>query len=351
MSTLDSITEPFPTPFVLNVRFVDVPLRVLASDADICARLSRYYAPWVAEEDQAPLGTIRLIQAAIPPGDGFRVIERGDGKATKEAVRDVAGGRLILKLRTGMLIGMGATQAFAIGDVKAHLSQAINLINNCYARIILKGGYVLLHASAVSWNGVTVALAGLSGAGKSTAALHLVDQGFRFVSNDRLLARPLGERVEVLGYPKQPRVNPGTLLNHRRLANLLGPERRAELSAMASADLWGLENKLDVDLEQIYGDGTVELRGTLAVLLLLKWKLSGEAFSLRRLDPTSALANVPILRRDLGAFDLEAKSRARAVQELLKFAEVLGRIAVVEVTGKTDFGALVDAARDLVRRR
>jgi len=37
--------------------------------------------------------------------------------------------------------------------------------------------------------------------------LHLVEDSFRFLSADRVLALAGSDQVEVLGYPKQPRVN------------------------------------------------------------------------------------------------------------------------------------------------
>jgi len=351
MRTLASFIEPFPTPFGLNLRFVDVPIRILTNAPEVCARLRRYYAPYVRDGENAPLRTIRLIQGASSVGDSFEPIARGAGKSTKEAARDVIGGRLIRKLRTGVLIGMGVADAFAIGDLGAHLNQAINLINNCYAKIILKRGYVLLHASAVSGKDRTVALAGLPGAGKSTAALHLVEESFRFVSNDRLLARGSGEHIDVLGYPKQPRVNPGTLLNHPRLVSLLPPETRAHLRTLTSEELWTLEQKVDVDLDAIYGPGTVALQGTLTALVLLKWNRTGKGYRARRTDGASALSNAAILRRDLGVFDLEPQSRQRATRDRSGLAEILDRITVIEVTGGVDFAALVGTVGELVGRR
>jgi hypothetical protein len=136
------------------------------------------------------------------------------------------------------------------------------------------GGFVVLEVSAFGgFRGLLDAcgidadpalgevLAGPPGAGKSTAALHLVERGFRFLSNDRVLARSASDSVEALGYPKQPRVNPGTLVHHPRLGDLLEPGDRRVLEALSPAELWRLERKRDVDLDTIYGKGTVELRG------------------------------------------------------------------------------------------
>src|SRR5262249_57144168 len=116
--------------------------------------------------------------------------------------------------------------------MRTHLNQGINLGASCYAKVVLRRGHVLLHASAVPRKDRTAVLAGPPGAGKSTSALHLVEAGFRCLSNDRVLARPLPDMVEALGYPKQPRVNPGTLPGHARLSTLLDPADRAHLRAL-----------------------------------------------------------------------------------------------------------------------
>jgi HprK-related kinase B len=337
------------TPFGLDLEFVGVAVRVLTNDQSIWSGLHRYYARYRCERAGDPVAVVRLIQGLAEAPDGVTDLERGGGKQAKEAVRDVPGGRLVLKKATGVVMGLWPGQAVAVGDVRANLNQGINLVNACYAKAVLARGHLLLHASGVTGDGRTAALAGPPGAGKSTAALYCVEGGFRFLSNDRVLARPDPGGAEALGYPKQPRVNPGTLLHHPRLRSLLKPEDRERLATMAPRQLWELERKADVDLDAIYGPGTVDLRGRLHVLILLKWSLEGRGFQVRDLDTTEALANVPFLHKDLGAFDLDRPARAdRAVHRLSAYAALLSRLRVVEVTGHTDFAALVDLVGGLL---
>jgi HprK-related kinase B len=240
------------------------------------------------------------------------------------------------------LIGLWPGGAFAAGDVAANLNQGINLVNNCYAKVVLRRGHVLLHASAVSRDQRTVVLAGPPGAGKSTSALHLVEAGFRCLSNDRVLAKPTPTMVEALGYPKQPRVNPGTLLGHPRLSALLVASDRATLTALPSHELWELEQKSDVDLDKIYGDGTVELRGRVAALLFLRWRRDGRGLGVRRLRVEEALDALPLVYKNLGAFDLDRVPGApMAEAERECYRELFGRVALMEITGRVDFGSLV----------
>lgn len=335
------------TPHALDLCVAGVALRVVTNDADVFAALNRYYAPYVSRASydgsgDAAAAVVRLLHGQPPRVDDFHDVVRGGGRPVKEAVRQTDGDRLILKRATGVVMGLRPGEAFAVGDLRANLNQAVNLVNACYAKTVVDDGYVLLHAAGVSLDGRTVVLAGVPGAGKSTAALHLVEAGFHFLSNDRVLARPAGDRVEVLGYPKQPRVNPGTLLHHPRLVALLTSEEREELTAMSRQALWGLERKRDVDLDLIYGAGTVDLRGTMAVLVLLRWRLDGDAFEAREIGVERALECLPIFEKHLGVFDLDRPVGAPSSdEERARYAPVLERTRIVEITGRPDFPALV----------
>jgi HprK-related kinase B len=351
MRDLDDLAESADAPFAVDLRIVDVPIRVTTNAPEISARLHAYYPSWVCPIRGAPAMSVRLIQGepAIPAG--FVDVTRGEARPVKEATQDRSGRRLILKRATGVVMGVWPGHAFAVGDLLANLNQGINLINACYAKVILDRGYVLFHASAVSGDGRTVVLAGSPGAGKSTSALHLVESGLRLLSNDRVLARAGGVGVEALGYPKQPRVNPGTLLHHPRLAALLDPRDAKELAALSREELWQLERKSDVDVDSIYGPGTFELSGRMEALLLLKWRPDGRGVSVRRLDPSEAMANLPLFRKDLGVFDPQrSPGGVVAGPELARYAAVLERVTTVEVTGGVDFPALVDLASELLAK-
>jgi HprK-related kinase B len=335
-------------PHALGLRVASVDLEIVTNEAGVQAALARYYAPWRAPV-AAPAARVRLIQGTLDPRGPFTDLVRGDGKRVKEAVQDVAGGRLILKRATGVVMGLWPGHAFAVGDLRGNLNQAINLVNACYAKHVLARGHVLLHAAGVSRDGQAVVLAGPPGAGKSSAALHLVDAGFRFLSNDRVLARPHGGRVEALGYPKQPRVNPGTLLGHPRLAALLAPAERAELEAMDDGVRWELERKRDVDLDALYGAGTVALEGAVRALVLLRWRRDGAGLRVERLAPDAALARLEVYRKDLGAFDLDRPAGAPVTgAELAGYRALVGAIPVLEVAGRVDFRALTGVVAALL---
>ena len=348
--TRESLIKEFEAPHDLSLCFAGVPVRVKTNDPEIQARLASYFRPFVVT-GPPPSVEVTLIQGSIPISGPFVDVVRDGGRRPKEATQEVAGGRLVLKRATGVLIGLSPGGAFAVGDIRAHLNQGINLVNNCYAKVVLRRGHVLLHASAVTRKERTAVLAGPPGAGKSTSALHLVEAGFRCLSNDRVLAKPMPDMVEALGYPKQPRVNPGTLLGHPRLSALLDPADRDALAALPARDLWELERKSDVDLDTIYGDGTVELRGRLEAVILLKWRRDGLGLDVRRLSVDEALADLPLVYKNLGAFDLDrTPGSGVTAAERQTYRELFGRLTVVEVTGRVDFSALVPVVDELLSR-
>jgi HprK-related kinase B len=346
-----SLIEAVPAPHTLSLSFAGVPLRVRTNDAEIQKSLASYFRPYLTGADAAPLAEVSLIQGPAPIDGDFVDVPRTGGRRPKEATREMPGGRLVLKRVTGVLIGLWPGGAFAAGDIRANLNQGINLVNNCFAKVVLRRGHVLLHASAVSRNRRTAVLAGPPGAGKSTSALHLVEAGFRCLSNDRVLAKPMPDMVEALGYPKQPRVNPGTLLGHPRLSALLAPAERTALGALPAGELWDLERKSDVDLDRIYGDGAVELSGNMVALILLRWRRDGTGLGIRRLTVAEGIDALPLVGKSLGAFDLDREPAAPVTEDELElYRGLFGRVTLVEITGKVDFKALVGIVDDLLAR-
>lgn len=351
MTGPSALASRLDAPLALPLEIAGVPLLVRTNDSEIWARLAAYYAPYVVEAVAPTAVEVKLVQGTMEPAGEFRDVKRAEGHRVKEAVQDLPTGRLILKRATGVVMGLWSRGAFAVGDLRTHLNQGINLVNACYAKRVVDRGHVLLHASAVSRGGRTAVLAGPPGAGKSTSALHLVEAGFRFLSNDRVLVRAVTDGVEALGYPKQPRVNPGTLLHHPRLHSLLKPEEREALAALSPDELWRLERKSDVDVDAIYGAGTVDLRGRKTALVLLKWRLGGGGFSVRRLELAEAMANLPLFQKDLGVFDPDRPAgQTEAPDAHTRYAAVLAQVTLLEVTGRTNFPALVDLVTDLLGR-
>ena len=260
-------------------------------------------------------------------------------------------GRLLLQRDSGIVVGVWPEHACAVGDLWSHLNEITGLISNWYASVKAREGCLLMHASAVSYEGQGVAIGGKSGAGKSTSALHLVEAGFRFLSNDRVLARAGADGVDAWGYPNRPGVNPGTVLHHPRFADMLSPADQEALRALPQHELWALERKMHPDLDAVYGPGTVQLESRLRGLVMLGWQLDGDATRVRLLDADEAMSRRAMFRSSLKTFDLQRPLGAPpSPDEDARWAELLERLTIVEISGRVNFPFLVDAVRDLLGR-
>jgi len=110
---------------------------------------------------------------------------------------------------------------------------------------------------------------------------------------------------------------------------------------MDPAALWALEAKRDVDLEQIYGPGTVELSAETRALVLLRWRRDGHGLQVDRLTPAGALDRLEIFRKDLGAFDLDrVPGGPPTAAEMTGYRALVAAVPVLEVTARVDFRAL-----------
>lgn len=63
-------------------------------------------------------------------------------------------------------------------------------------------GFYDLHAAALDRDGIGYLFLGESGSGKSSTAISLVRQGWRYVSDDALFLRPSADGIEVLAFRK-----------------------------------------------------------------------------------------------------------------------------------------------------
>ncbi len=321
-----------------------VSLRFCADRPEIVQDVLGYFAPVVttaandgvtvyAVQDEPRIDMHRLV--AIPPKPG---------RSVKEAVYEDAEARVIYKPRSGVAIVVRPGEYFIVGDLLGKPDQVHNLIGHVLARGFLNQGYLMLHASAVLKEGRGIAFGAISGGGKSSMALALMESGYRFVSNDRLFVRPTATGVEMLGMPKGPRVNPGTLLRLPSLRQLLTPEERSMVTAMSPEELWALEQKHDVDIDAIYGKGSVVTQpAPLNELYVLQWGLAAEEdVRLRELPPDARPSALLPLRKGLGPYASPAGER----DEVETLAMLATRLPMFEVHGRADVFAL----RDLLER-
>jgi len=322
----------------VDLAFVDCSVRVLSNSQPVIEGLRRYYAPYVAAFAR-PTITITALDAPPPAIDRpFAPYEREEpGKSLKEEFVDLSDGRVVRKVRTGMVFAFNETDHLAVGDCTANLNQLVNFINSRYADWRLARGGLLLHGAGVTCHGAGVGIVGRAGMGKSTMALRLVDHGCNFLSNDRLIVEEDGGGPIVYGLPKQPRVNPGTLMGGERLADILPSRRRRELEALSPDQLWSLEEKYDVDIAGLYGRDRLHQSAPLSLIVVLNWRRGLDDWIVRPVDLSDRRDLLPMFMKSPGLFGYACGRAGRAQIDEREYQSVLRSRPTLEICGGLDF--------------
>ncbi|NDR55509.1 HprK-related kinase B [Aliiruegeria sabulilitoris] len=269
----------------------------------------------------------------------------------KDAFFDLEDGRLVHKVRTGVSFLQSPERLVAFGPAAEHPNQVINFVNTQFLNICQRQGWQICHAAALGNGRRSLGIAGLSGGGKSTSVLRLMDiDGLAYITGDRLLVRK-GTPPDALGIPKLPRINPGTILGNPRLHAMLDPARRAELAALPGDALWKLEEKHDLHVGQVYGAGRVCFEGPLTHFWVLNWQRNAEArMSVERValaDRPDLLAAImkspgPFYQKPSGAFLTDSE-----LPDPQGYLDALKGVEIFEFRGRLDFDALFAAGQAL----
>jgi HprK-related kinase B len=297
-----------------------------------------YYRAFVAPASRGrPRDTLQALPALplLPAGSFTAWDARG-----KESFMEVEGGRIIRKDRSGILIGCLDGHWTIAGNLHAQFNQIVNLISALYGLSVIDRGGAMLHASALVHDDRAVAVLGQSGSGKSSVAVRLLERGFDFLSNDRLIVLPGKDGMHAHGLPRLPRVNPGTLLAGKRTQTLVDRERRRRYERLPERELWQLEDKYDLDVAAVLGRAW-RIRAPLGCLLVLAWRHDGRSLSIERLDSGQALDALRSVGKSFGPLDIRLAQRSdRALLETVR------ETPVYRVTGKLD---PVRLARELAK--
>ena len=349
LSRLD-LSAAGDAPFGLGVG--PVALTVHAPEP-LRGRLRAYFAPVLTQDVTADAQAVHLLPGQALPAEPVWTdwLREGGKTGGKDAICDLAGARLIRKLRSGVTFVQSPDLAIALGPLDRNESTVINFINTQVLNACLREGWQLAHAAAVTDGSCTLAISGLSGGGKSTSILRMMDlPATQFLSNDRVLIKG-GTPPQALGIPKHPRINPGTILCNPRLSGMLTEARKADLRSMPPAALWSLEDKHDLIIPDVYGAGRMRLDGPLSNFWVLNW--SHDTAQPTRITPVviaerpdllSAILKSPgpFYQHASGQFEPNGNS-----PEPAPYVAALKGVRVCEVSGKIDFDAIADAGKAL----
>lgn len=333
----DETRAPQPVAAVLHLNFAGYRLDVHTNSLRLAARLQGYFRRFLdpapvagAAQLHAVVGTPAYDPAALRPW----AAAAEEARAPKESWYESGGVRYILKVRTGVLVTLRPAVATISGALEEHANQVVNLIGTLFGLALLEQGYVMFHASAVvsTATGGALAFLGNSGSGKSSLALQLIERGgYGFLSNDRVLLRAEGGGVRACGLPKQPRVNPGTLLASAALSRLVPRPRLRIYTRLPREELWRLEDKTDVDVERELGARSF-LAAPLERVYSLAWRPGGEGLAQHSLAPDAAVAALRTTAKGFGVFDLRQQPAAPEAA----YARIAALAPFVGVSGRAD---------------
>ena len=339
----------------LSLRFGDFPVLVRSNSRELVLSLAQYFREFLGE-GEPPAKIVYAVQDELFDASrfGVRFLEKppDPGKdRIKEEYADLPGGRVVRKRLTGMVFLFGGGLHLALGPCLENDNQVINFINNRLIEHHLNAGCFLFHAAAVARDGRGIAMAGVSGMGKSTLALQVLAAGDSrtcFVSNDRLMVERTAAGLRMHGVAKMPRINPGTVLNNAALASVMPQSDREAFQTMNAKDLWTLEHKYDAFIDECFGVGRFRISAPMTDLVLLNWRPGADPVSLQRVDLLHRPDLMPAFIKDAGLFcdrDLEASRSVRSPQAYL---DLLGECPAWEFTGGIDFQAAARLCLDLL---
>jgi HprK-related kinase B len=329
------------------LQLLDYQLGLRSNSAALLERIRRYFSHVVVPScDNVHTEVITIDSDIVDTGLEFTDWKREAGKTgRKDAIHDVAGGRLVQKVRTGMLFLQSRQSLVAAGPCLAYDNQVINFINSQFLNWLQNDGYLLCHAAALSHNGHGLAIAGLSGGGKSTLMLNLLEnEATSYVTNDRLLVRRQGDMIHAVGIPKMPRINPGTIVNNPRLSPLIDQHSREALLQLDRAELWKLEQKYDADIAQLYGPGRIQHETTLQTFLVLNWQHdTAEALKLNKVELAERPDLLAAIMKPSGPFYVDAQGHFNSDDsspDASAYRAALDGVDIYEASGQVDFEQL-----------
>lgn len=349
-TVLNILEKPHFT-HTLQVRLDDCLIEIQTNSARLKDKLSHYFQPFVQPKNQECNITVKAYESqCIDPELDFIVKKPEPGKTKiKEEYCDLDTGRVVKKRLTGMLYYFNNEHCLAMGPCTENENQVINFVNNRFIQWKLDQNCLLCHAAAVSNNGNGLALAGFSGMGKSTLALHLMNNELIFISNDRLMIEKNGADLKMYGVAKLPRVNPGTILNNPSLTGILSSEDKSEFLKIDPRKIWNLEQKYDVFLDQCFGPDKFRLTSSVKALVLLNWHHVSEPFRFTEINLRERQDLLSAVMKSPGLFYLSSDHADCSEPDREKYLDLFSNCQVYELSGGVDFSKAAEECCQIIK--
>jgi HprK-related kinase B len=337
------IRQTHPAPYGLKIRIDNMVFAISANTKTIAEHLSAYFATFLTDADSRADTWISVHETPEPQiGQPLADYQPEPGKSkVKERFVELSDGRIVKKSQTGLVFVFGSGVHLAAGPCLKNLNQIVNFINNRFIEIKLNQGGLLGHAAGVARQNTGLALAGFSGTGKSSLALKLLSRGANFISNDRLILMKREDMTRMVGVPKHPRVNPGTLLNNEDLAGILSAADQDRYRRLSDETLWHLDEKYDVRIEDAFKNSRFLLSAPMKGLVILNWRRKDARMAIEAIDPGEKRDLLPALIKSPGIF-YYPDSISVEQPPPSAYIHALSGCDVFEISGGIDFEKAAD---------
>ncbi|MFP4167767.1 MAG: HprK-related kinase B [Desulfonatronovibrionaceae bacterium] len=348
-----TIKKYFPhteCPWELFLDLGGVQIRVQTNSQVLRNELEEYFKDFLGGETRRML-RIQAVQAEepdIPVKFSDKPQEPGKTKI-KEEFADIGGCRIIRKKTTRLVFLIGEGINLAYGPCRENPNQIINFINNRLIQVLLQKNMLLGHAAGIKYGNKGLALAGFSGKGKSTLALHLMSLGSIFISNDRLLLEKSPETQRMYGVPKLPRINPGTALHNKDLKMVIPEFDRDKFSRLSADELWHLEHKYDVYIDECFGPGKFELACSYSGLVLLNWDHENTETRMEQIDINKRRDLLPAFMKHPGLFYFPKAGQSLNLDPE-SYVQALSNKPVFEIHGGIDFDKAAEKCLEFLKK-
>jgi len=286
---------------------------------------------------------------SLPPELQFQYKDwaREPGKTgRKDEYFDIKDGRVVRKVRTGMVFLQSENEKIAAGPCIQYDNQLINFINSQYMNWLQNSGWLICHASGMTiesehTHNKGFAIAGLSGGGKSTLMLEIMnDATVSYLTNDRLFIKKQTD-TQMLGIPKLPRINPGTIVGNPKLHGLLDEKELNYYQSMEISELWEVEEKNDVLITQIYGTNRLHYSAQISSFIILNWQRdSNQKTRLTHIDINQRKDVLAAIMKSPGPFYQYQDGHFQQDNDEFDqntYLHHLSDVAIYEATGNIDF--------------
>lgn len=342
---IDALLEGRRLHHSLRFDFEGCIIEVRCDSDELLKELAFYYKEFICRPGTAVDIQIQAIEQREPrlPLDYTRKQPDPGKTRIKEEYVDFPDGRVVRKRLTGMHFLFSGERHLAIGPCLSNPNQVINFVNNRFIQWQLNRRNLLCHAAAVARDARGLAMAGFSGMGKSTLALELMGRDLVFISNDRLMIRRDDRgALQMLGVPKLPRINPGTVLNNPYLESVMPEDEREQVERLSPQELWDLEQKYDVFIDECFGQGKYRLGAEMVGLVLLNWQRDGAPLTVARVDLDGRRDLLGAFSKEVGLFFQRDPRTPEPRFEPGNYIDVMGACPVFELSGGVDFPRAAD---------